>query len=137
MKKFTVFTSIFLFIFLFGAGVGFAKKGFGAQCPGSPWPPDPKEWLSVWNTDIVNVTDSNPDPKKRCNGTGDIRCVSETGTGVNIVVLDSGLIKDWQCHLPEGQIDTKHARSFVDPLLHEGSSVGWKNSGNQHGTDVT
>lgn len=66
--------------------------------------------VGTWDRDIidiVNVEESgsigDPDPRE----------VLETGAGVHVAVLDTGLVPGWRNFLPESRVDTSLARAFV------------------------
>ena len=69
--------------------------------------------FSMWNLDAVNVT-TGPGAAKRN--------VTETGKGVYIGVLDSGLLPTWRAYFIADRIATEYATSFVGggaPLIGE------------------
>jgi len=87
---------------------------------------------SSWNLDAINVT-SGPG-----NAT---RSVAETGAGVYVGILDSGLLDSWRQYFPEERVATGLARAFGGG----GGEVGsvseqpnkWEHDQNSHGTHVT
>jgi subtilisin family serine protease len=110
-------------------------------------PDDEVELLSVgsWDKDIIDVVDveesgavGNPDPRE----------VAETGSGVHIALIDTGLGSDWRDVLGEDKVDVALARSFVEGTrLANGRTVGpefpnplpgnlWEHDFCLHGTGV-
>ncbi|MDX1358333.1 MAG: S8 family serine peptidase, partial [Clostridia bacterium] len=85
--------------------------------------------FGTWNLDAINVT--NPGPFSRV--------VNETGEGVYIAVLDTGLLDSWRQYFPEEKIAVEYAKSFT------GGPVGnvadqpnkWEHDVDSHGTHVT
>src|SRR5262245_48751222 len=115
-------TNIVRVVSLCAIGAGLARPAAGApRCAGAPMPPDLSAAQCIWNLDMIDVCDSAPPDNHR-------RTVAETGAGVNIAVLDSGLVPDWRCYLPQNQIDTAHARSCVKGSAC--SAVGWDRTRN-------
>ncbi|MGI6366780.1 MAG: S8 family peptidase [Anaerolineae bacterium] len=87
--------------------------------------------LSTWNLDAINVTDF---------GFGN-RMVAQTGEGVYVAVLDTGLVRDWRNVFPEERIAVEYARSFGGGA-NENANVSeqpnkWERDVNSHGTHVT
>jgi len=88
--------------------------------------------LSTWNLDAINVTDGP------FFGT---RAVAETGEGVYVAVLDTGLLDTWRQYFPEERIAEEYAKAFGGG----GGEVGfvhdvpnkWEHDVNSHGTHVT
>lgn len=86
--------------------------------------------LNTWNLDAVNVTDL---------GSG--RTLAETGAGVYVAVLDTGLVDQWRKYFPEERIAEEYAVAFAGG----GGEVGnvstptnkWEHDTNSHGTHVT
>jgi subtilisin family serine protease len=110
-------------------------------------PDDEVELLSVgsWDKDMIDVVDvqesgavGNPDPRE----------VTETGTGVHIALIDTGLGSDWRDVLGDDKVDVALARSFVEGArTANGLSVGpefpnplpgnlWEHDFCLHGTAV-
>ncbi len=87
--------------------------------------------LGTWDQDAVNV--SQP-------GLGH-RTVSETGAGVYVGVLDTGLLHTWRLYFPEERIATQYAAAFSggwhpNAANPETPNV-WEHDVNAHGTHVT
>jgi len=108
---------------------------------------DDQELFSVgsWNTDIIDVADVE---ESGAVGDPDRREVAETGRGVHIAIIDSGLGRGWRQVLGEDKVDTDLARSFaVGTQLADGRTVGpefpqplpgrtWENDLCLHGSAV-
>ena len=90
---------------------------------------------STWDSDIINIEN-----------------VSETGAGVYVAVLDTGLVPNWQDYFPKARVATELGKGFVQPVsfkafndkcgvgiyvggLRETTWVG--STGSTHGTHVT
>ena len=63
-----------------------------------------------WDRDILDVQDVE---ESGSIGTPDPREVSETGAGVHVAVIDTGLPKNWGAFLRAGDIRTDLARAFL------------------------
>ena len=63
-----------------------------------------------WDRDILDVHNVEEDG---VIGTPDPREVPQTGAGVHVAVIDSGLIKNWRDFLVESRVRTDLARSFM------------------------
>jgi subtilisin family serine protease len=85
--------------------------------------------FGTWNLDSINVT--NPGPFNRV--------VSETGEGVYIAVLDTGLLDSWRQYFPEERIAVEYAKSFIGgPVGNVASQPNkWEHDVDSHGTHVT
>ena len=94
-----------------------------------------KGGFSTWDSDMINV-----------------ELVNQTGAGVYVAVLDTGLVPFWQNYFPEDRINTKLGTGFDQPVsfspgknpceidvnkgqLHQTTWVG--STGSTHGTHVT
>ncbi len=91
--------------------------------------------IATWNTDLVDVYE---------NGTGgapDERVVAETGAGVYVAVLDTGLHNSWPYYFGEDRVATEYAVSFGGGGGEKGSISTqpnkWGHDQNGHGTHVT
>lgn len=86
--------------------------------------------ISTWNLDAVNVTEA---------GVG--RVVDQTGEGVYVAVLDTGLVKDWRRYFPEARIASEFGASFGGGGGERGTVSTqpnkWERDVNSHGTHVT
>src|SRR5687767_1871838 len=88
---------------------------------------------SMWNLDAVNVT----------TGPGtNVRAVSETGKGVYIGILDTGLLPTWRSYFLAERIASEYATSFVGGgAAANGATPSppgfWENDQNSHGNHVT
>jgi subtilisin len=89
--------------------------------------------MSMWNLDAVNVT----------KGPGTtVRAVEQTGKGVYIGILDTGLLPTWRSYFPADRIASQYARAFVGGgAAAQGATPTppgfWENDQNTHGTHVT
>jgi subtilisin family serine protease len=92
---------------------------------------DYTDGLSTWNLDAIDVTD----------WWFDNRQVSETGDGVYVAVLDTGLVSSWRQYFPEERIAEEYAKSFGGGGGLEGNVSEqpnkWEHDTNSHGTHVT
>ena len=90
--------------------------------------------FSTWNQDAINVT---VEPLSTARG------ITQTGQGVYVGVLDSGLLYTWRQYFPEERIATQYAKSFVGGgPLDRGRIVSppgelWQHDVCAHGTHVT
>ena len=89
--------------------------------------------FSTWNQDAIDVTISP---------LSNARAVSQTGEGVYVGVLDTGLLWTWRQYFPEERIATQYARTFVggphDPgKVVEQDGNQWQHDVCSHGTHVT
>lgn len=90
---------------------------------------------STWDSDLINVEN-----------------VSQTGAGVYVAVLDTGLVPNWSDYFPKDRIATNLGTGFEQPVsfkaqndacglgvtvgaLHQTSFIG--STGSTHGTHVT
>ena len=87
--------------------------------------------LSTWDLDAINVTDFGFNN----------RTVSQTGAGVYIAVLDTGLVDQWRRYFPEERIAEGYAMAFSGGGGEVGRVVStpnmWEHDTNSHGTHVT
>lgn len=86
--------------------------------------------VSTWNLDAINVTDFQAG-----------RVVPETGQGVTVVVIDTGLIKTWRNFFSPDSILTQYAKSFggggsANAAISEQPNK-WESDVSSHGTHVT
>jgi hypothetical protein len=90
--------------------------------------------FSSWDQDAINVTIA-PGPSART--------VPQTGEGVYVGILDTGLLSTWPQYFPQERIATQYARSFVGGgQLDRGTIVSppgdlWQHDVCSHGTHVT
>jgi hypothetical protein len=93
--------------------------------------PDFVDGLGTWNLDAINVTQL---------GFG-TRTVSETGAGVYVGVLDSGLLHTWRLYFPEERIASEHALAVSGgwhPNAENPETPNvWEKAVSAHGTHVT
>ncbi len=55
---------------------------------------------STWDSDLINVEN-----------------VTQTGAGVYVAVLDTGLVPNWSDYFPKERIDTKLGTGFDQPVF--------------------
>jgi subtilisin family serine protease len=86
--------------------------------------------ISTWNLDAINVTDL-----------GKGRVIAQTGAGVYVAVLDTGLLDSWRQYFPEERIAEEYARAFGGGGGERGNVSEqpnkWEHDQNSHGTHVT
>jgi len=86
--------------------------------------------INTWDLDAVNVTSF-----------GDGRAVAQNGTGVYVIVLDTGLLPQWQFYFPTARIATQYAKSFGGGGQDQGNVSEqpnkWEQDVQGHGTHVT
>lgn len=92
---------------------------------------DFSDGLSTWDQDAINVTDFGFDNRQ----------VAETGAGVYVAVLDTGLVDQWRQYFPEERIAEEYAISFGGGGNERGhvstQPNKWEHDANSHGTHVT
>lgn len=108
--------------------------------------PDQKRYLTdvgTWDRDMLDVVDveesgvvGNPDPRE----------VSQTGAGVHVALIDTGLISNWRDFLVDSRVDTSLALSFLgggavadnpvpsDEFNTSNPTNQWEKDTNSHGT---
>jgi len=90
--------------------------------------------FSTWNQDAINTTVS---PLSSARG------VAQTGDGVYVGILDTGLLYTWPQYFPTERIATQYARSFVGGGALDAGAVGspagdsWQHDVCAHGTYTT
>jgi subtilisin family serine protease len=90
--------------------------------------------ISSWDQDAINVTVA---PNSSA------RAVPQTGEGVYVGVLDTGLLYTWRQYFPEERIATQYARSFVGGGEQDQGEIvsppgdQWQHDVCSHGTHVT
>jgi subtilisin family serine protease len=101
--------------------------------------------VGTWDRDLIDAVDvqesgivGDPDPRE----------VAQTGAGVHVAVIDSGLIKDWRNFLVAGRVRTDLARTFMgggavaedfvpaDEFNTSNPTNLWERDTNSHGTAV-
>ncbi|MHB8757554.1 MAG: S8 family serine peptidase [Bacillota bacterium] len=86
-----------------------------------------------YDLDLMNVADG------RANVSGaeaPHRVVSYDGTGVYVVILDTGLVPNWKDYFDPARVDANLARSFPGNSGDNSSSNGWDADTDSHGTHV-
>jgi subtilisin family serine protease len=87
--------------------------------------------LSTWNLDAINVTN---------RGFAN-RTVAQTGAGVYVAVLDTGMLDSWRQYFPQERVAVEHARAFGGGGGENGTVSQqpnkWEHDQNSHGTHVT
>jgi len=87
--------------------------------------------LSTWNLDAVNVTDLGMNNRQ----------VAQTGQGIYVAVLDTGLLDSWRQYFPEERIAEEYGIAFGGGGGEVGSVSSqpnkWEHDQNSHGTHVT
>jgi subtilisin family serine protease len=87
--------------------------------------------INVWNLDAINVTDV----------LSGVRRVPQTGAGVYIAILDTGLLASWRAYFPDARIATEYARAFGGGGGEQGNvheiPNKWEGDVDSHGTHVT
>ncbi len=74
---------------------------------------DQKRYLTdvgTWDRDILDVVDVE---ESGSIGDPDTREVAQTGAGVHVALIDTGLISNWRDFLVEGRVDTSLALTFL------------------------
>ena len=90
--------------------------------------------FSTWDQDAVNATVS---PGSAARG------VAQTGAGVFVGILDTGLLNTWPQYFPTERIATQFATSFVGGGAQDAGNVtqpggdSWQHDVCSHGTHVT
>jgi subtilisin family serine protease len=92
--------------------------------------------VSSWDQDAINVTD-RPSPSDSPGG----RVIDQTGEGVYVGVLDTGLLDSWREYFPQERIATQYAASFGGGGGEAGNVSmqpnKWEHDQDAHGTHVT
>lgn len=88
--------------------------------------------LSTWDQDAINVT-VQPFTKTRA--------IPETGDGVYVGILDTGLLDSWRQYLPQERIAEQYGIAFGGGGGDQGTVSSqpekWEHDQNSHGTHVT
>jgi len=86
--------------------------------------------LGAWDMDLIDITQSPS-----------ARAVDETGEGILVAVLDTGLVFHWRDYFPEARIATEYAIAFAGGGNDRGNvsepSNKWEHDTHSHGTHVT
>lgn len=130
--KAIVIRSILVVAFLFGT-VGMSSASAGGNI--FKGETSTEDGYSTWDSDLINV-----------------EAVSETGAGVYVAVLDTGMVPNWRDYFPEERVNTFLGIGFDQPVafnvnkddpcklgvsigqLHQTTWVG--STGSTHGTHV-
>lgn len=101
--------------------------------------------VASWDRDMIDVQDVE---ENDVVGAPDAREVAQTGAGVHVAVIDSGLIKNWRDVLPEDRVRADLARAFMGggataenfvpaPTAPAASPTNlWERDTSSHGTAV-
>lgn len=107
--------------------------------------------VGSWDRDIldtVDVEESGEVSPTNPAGDPDAREVDETGAGVHVAVIDTGLISNWRDFLVDERVDTELARAFMgggavaedfvpwDQFHVSNPTNMWEKDTNSHGTAV-
>jgi subtilisin family serine protease len=90
--------------------------------------------LSTWNLDAIDVTVAP---------LSNARTVTQTGQGVYVGILDTGLLSTWPQYFPQERIASQFAKSFVGGGSQDLGSVtspggdSWQHAKCSHGTALT
>lgn len=102
--------------------------------------------VGSWDRDIIDVVDV--DESGEIGGPDDPREVAQTGAGVYVAVIDTGLINNWRDFLDENKVNTDLALAFTgggatteDFVPTDDSNTTnppnlWERDTNSHGTAV-
>jgi subtilisin family serine protease len=124
-------------LFVMLSVVAVAAMTFSVAAAGNPFSglTSTVKGYSTWDADMINV-----------------EAISQTGKGVYVAVLDTGLVPNWTDYFPKARINTKLGMGFYQPVsmspgknpceidtnvgrLHKTTWVG--STGSTHGTHVT
>lgn len=102
----------------------------GKPVPMSPYTDTIGGW-ATWDQDAINVNDAFTDT----------RSVAETGAGVYVAVLDTGLLSTWRYYFNEARVAEEYAIAFGGGGGEHGNVSTqpnkWQTDQNSHGTHVT
>lgn len=99
----------------------------------------------TWDRDMLDVVDVE---ENGAIADPDAREVAQTGAGVHVAVIDTGLIENWRDFLVESRVDTSLAQSFMgggavadNPVPSNEFNTSnptdlWERDTNSHGTAV-
>lgn len=112
------------------AGANADAARVGKPVPTSPFT-STADGIAAWDQDAINVTDMATDE----------RTVAQTGAGVYVAVLDTGLLSSWRYYFNPERIAEEYAISFGGGGGERGSVSTqpnkWQTDQNSHGTHVT
>jgi subtilisin family serine protease len=106
--------------------------------------PDPYGGLTAVGTWDLDLTDAVDVEESGVPGNPDRREVAQTGSGVHVAIIDTGLVHEWRELLNEARVDTSLARAFEgntgitappDNNFNVQSGV-WENDQCHHGVGV-
>lgn len=107
-----------------------AERNIG-PIPAAPVPDNLEAGLSTWGHDAINITDTATQS----------RVVAQTGAGVYVAVLDTGLLKNWRHYFPPERIATQYGIAFGGGGGEMGTVSSqpnkWQLDTDSHGTHVT
>lgn len=101
--------------------------------------------VGTWDRDILDTVDVE---ESSAIGDPDPREVAQTGAGVHVAVIDTGLISNWRDFLVDERVDTELARTFMgggavaedfvpwDQFHVSNPENMWEKDTNSHGTAV-
>ena len=105
-------------------------KRVGKPVPSSPFT-DTASGIATWDLDQIDVMQ---------NGSPDTRTVAQTGAGVYVAVLDTGLLSSWRFYFGEERIADEFAIAFGGGGGEKGTVSTqpnkWQTDQNSHGTHV-
>jgi subtilisin family serine protease len=105
-------------------------KRVGKPVPSSPFT-DTASGIATWDLDQIDVMQ---------NGSPDTRTVAQTGAGVYVAVLDTGLLSSWRFYFGEERIADEFAIAFGGGGGEKGNVSTqpnkWQTDQNSHGTHV-
>ncbi len=90
--------------------------------------------FSTWNQDAINTTVAP---------LSSARAVSQTGAGVYVGILDTGLLNTWPQYFPQERIAAQYARTFVGGGVADRGAItspggdSWQHDKCGHGTATT
>ncbi len=109
--------------------------------------------VGTWDRDILDVVDveetGTPPASLASIGNPDAREVTQTGAGVHVAVIDTGLIKNWRTFLINTRVRTDLARAFMgggtvaedftppDEFRTSNPTNLWERDTNGHGLGVS
>jgi subtilisin family serine protease len=95
--------------------------------------------VGTWDRDMLDITDVE---ETDVVGDPDAREVTQTGAGVHVAVIDTGLVANWRDLLVESRVDTSLALAFsgggvtTNEFNISNPTDKWEGDTNSHGTAV-